>query len=409
MILKISYQGLKRNLLILFLLFGFLLVHCDNRPIVIEESSLVDSATITIKPQNYHTQIDISAFIDTVKFVTLEYCKESLIGNIASVVVFENRIYIFDNITYSILVFNLDGEYISKISRIGRGPGEYIQLDFFDIDFDHRQIVLTDLMGYWVLRYDLIGNFISRKKIPFWIEGLTPIFNNGVVVYANHRDNKLKFRQEYNIFYLDSLMNVSKAFFPYNSNNYNNRRIKFSTPEGGSFYTYNNKHFFSHYKKYVYEVTEIGLKPKYLFDFGKKTINEDYLHQKNILKTYLNRGEFYGLGDVLENDNVVIFSFYESSFPIGYYGYFSKNSGNIICGTGFTIGENNVFDGSNISTFDSWIIATIKPNQLLSWRENIDKNMIPSECEYTKLKMNVANEIGLEDNQVLMFYKLKHF
>jgi len=409
MMLKMPYFFLTRQLVVMILLIVLLLVSCDNKP-RIKESLIAEGSTTVIKPKLDYSQLDISAILDTVKFVKLELTDKSFIGNINKVIVFEDRIYVLDKQTSSLFVFNMDGKFIFKISRIGRGPEEYIQLDFFDIDLENKQIVLTDLMGYWMLRYDLEGNYVSRKKIPFWIEGVVPIFNNGAVVYSNHRNNNSKLGQEYNIFYLDSLMQISKAYFPYKSSNFDNPQIKFITPQSGSFYTYNkSRYFFSAYKDQVYQITEEGLNPKYLFDFEGKAFNEEYLSQKNELKRYKEKGEFYSLVGVLENDDYVIFSFYLTSNPIGHFGYYSKKSGRVICSAGFTIGENNYFEGNTIATYDSWIIATVQPERLLSWGKGIDKNKIPLESEYAKLIKNVADGITLEDNEVLMFYKLKKF
>ena len=401
-----------RRTIIMLSLSGLLLLNCDNKPIFIKESPLIESSITAIKIEHKpkYSAFDISAILDTVKFVKLELTEESLIGNINKVIVFEDRIYVLDTRTYSLFVFNIDGEYLFKISKIGKGPEEYIQLDFFDIDYVNRQIVLTDLMGYWILRYDLKGNYISRQKIPFWIEGIVPIFDKGVVVYANHRDNKRKIKQEYNIFYLDSLMQILKAYFPYNSSNFKNPRIKFSTPQEGSFYMYNkNMHFFSAFKNQVYQVAEDGLKPKYSFDFEGKVFNEKYLNQKNKLKKYMDKGDFYRLGYVLENDDFVIFSFYQNSLRIGHFGYYSKNSRKVICSTGFTVGKNNYFYGYNIAAYDSWIITKIQPDQLLSWSKYIDKKKTHLNNKYTILKKHAADGITLDDNPLLMFYKLKPF
>ena len=408
--LIISSGYFKRQLNILFSLFGLLLVNCDNK-LTIEESLVANSKLTVIKPnlKSVNKQYDLSSILDTVKFIKLELSEESLVGSIDKLIVFEEHIYVLDKRTNSLLVFNLDGKYVSKLSKIGNGPGEYIQLDFFDIDYKNRQIVLTDLMGYQIVKYDLEGNYLSREKIPFWVEGLVPVFNDGFVVYANHRDNKHQLNQEYNIFYLDSSMQVSKAYFPYNSSNFNNPRIKFNTPQFGSFYTHNkDRYFFSPFKDQVYQITKNGLISKYRFDFGEKTFDEKYLSQKSKLRNYMEKGEFFQIGNILENDDLVIFSFYQKSFPIGYFGYYSKNNLTVICSPGFTI-KGNYFHANNITTYDSWIIATVQPADLLRWSEDIDKNKIPLDSEYAKSKKNIADRVTLEDNQILMFYKLKPF
>lgn len=397
---------IRKHHILLFSLIALLLINCDNKP-QMKAQLVSNSSIIVIKPNSDYDQLDISSILDTVKFVKLELNKESIIGGINKLIVFEDRIYILDNQTSSLFVFNIDGKFISKISKIGHGPGEYTALDFFDIDYEKRQIVLTDLMEYWISRYDLEGNYVSREKIPFWVEGVTPIFNQGYVVYANHRDNKHKLSQEYNLFYLDSSMQISKAYFPYNSSNFNNPKISFITPETGSFYTYNkNRCFFSHYKDQVYEITKEGLKPKYRFDFGEKTFNEKYLEQKTELKNYMEKGEFFQLANVLENDDFVIFSFYQTSTPIRHLGYYSKNSHKIICSPGFTV-KDNYFDGHDMTTYNSWIIAAIQPSYLLSWSANVDNKKALLNSEYAQLKKNIADQLTQEDNPVLMFYKLK--
>ncbi len=395
--------------LIVFSLFSLLLVSCNSK-YKLEESPVLENSIIVIKPNLERVQLDISAILDTVRFVKLEIVEKSIIGKIDKLIVFEDRIYLLDNQTSSLFVFNMDGKFIFKISKIGHGPGEYTQLDYFDIDFENRQIVLTDLTGYWILKYDLEGNYISRKKIPFWIEGVAPVLNNGTVVYANHRDNKHVFEQEYNLFYLDSSMKISKAYFPYNSSDFINPTIKFSTPETGDFYTYNkNRHFFSPYKNQVYQVTEEGLKSKYLFDFKEEGFNEEYLSQKTDLYQHMKKGEFYQLAGVFENEDVVIFSFYQRSNGIGHLGYYSKNNKKSICSLGFTAGKNNYFHGNTIAAYNSWIIAKVKPEELLSWVKTIDKNTISPENEYSRLKKNIADSVSQDDNPLLMFYKLKQF
>ncbi len=130
-------------------------------------------------------QEDMLSILDDFKYVVLESTDESIIGGIDKLEVYKDRIYILDMMTSSLFVFTIDGEFIYKINRIGAGPEEYIQLDFFSIDYENEHLVLTDLMSYWVMRFDMDGNFISRKKIPFWVEGVASFQDKGVALYAN--------------------------------------------------------------------------------------------------------------------------------------------------------------------------------------------------------------------------------
>lgn len=77
----------------------------------------------------------------------------------------------------------------------------------------------------------------------------------------------------------------------------------------------------------------------------------------------------------------------------------------VICSPGFTV-KGDYFHGINATAYDSWIVAVIDPANLLSWSEYIRKDKVPLKSEYAKLKKDIAESITLEDNQVLMFYKL---
>lgn len=394
---------------VLFLIVSTFLCSCNGK-LKKKESTLVENKVTVIKPIMDLKPSDISKILDSVKFIKLELTENSIIGEISKMVVFEDRIYILDKLTRSLFIYTLNGKFIFKISRIGNGPGEYSQLDFFDINYETRQIVFTDLMKYRILFYDLEGKFVSDKKIKFWIEGLTPTFNKGFVAYSNFRNNKTKLSREYNVVYLDSMMNISECYFPYDSKNYDNPIIKFITPQLGNFYSYNqNSYFFSPFKRNVYQITKNGLQPKYLFDFGDKSFNEEYLNQKAKLKTYMEQGEFCQLASVLENNGFVIFSFYQASSRLGQFGYYSKISGNVIGGVGFTVGNGIYFNNSNVCAYGSWIVAAIQPKNLISWAEYIDKERISINTEYGLSKKRIADEVTLDDNQVLMFYKLKQF
>lgn len=412
MLSKKIHRHKKKQLMIKlsFFVVALIMAGCEKKP-AIAESQFIEEPVAVIKPvpnQNYE-QYDLSDVLDSVKFVRLELSRESLIGNIDKVIVFQDRIYVLDRQTNSLFAFTMNGQYISKISSVGNGPGEYIQLDFFDIDYENSQIILTDLMGYWIFRYDLEGNYISRQKIPFWIEGVTSMPNQGFAVYANHRGNTHKFKNEFNLFYLDSAMQISKAYFPYNSAIFNNPRISFATSQTGTFYTYNkDRYFFSPFKDHVYQVTKDGLRPKYRFDFGEKTFDEKYLSRKSELKNYMEKGDFFQLANILENDDFVIFSFYQASVRIGYMGFYSKHSKKIICSPGFTV-KGDSFHGNNITAYDSWIVAAFNPADLLSWSASIDKKKSSLDSEYAKLKKSIAEKVTMEDNQVLMFYKLRSF
>jgi len=360
-----------------------------------------------IRPINsLENMIDIEPLLDTVRYVKLELTDKSIIGYIQKVAIFEDKIYVLDTQASSLFVFDINGKYLFKISQKGLGPHDYIQLDFFDIDIDKREIVLTDLMGYWTMRYDLDGNFIKRKKISFFTEGIVPSSNGGFITYQNFRNNKENMKQEYNLFYIDSLMKPQKAYFPYNS-------LELTpppTPRSGPFYHYNNNfYFFSIYGNEIYKIAKDSLILKYIFDFGNKTFDKNMLNSPENLRLYLEKGEYNSVKSVQETDELLCFSVSSSNVPILFTGYYSKVTKNMMYSPLYLIGKEGRILGVPISSYGLWLINELPIDDLVSWREDIDKNNILIKNSFLERQKRVANSLTLDDNPVLMFYKLKKF
>jgi hypothetical protein len=89
--------------------------------------------------------------------IPLETIDESIISYIERVKTYNNRFYIQDREQKVIFIFDENGKYINKINRLGRGPGEYIYINDFDIYNDYIYILSVPK----ILRYDLNGKYID--------------------------------------------------------------------------------------------------------------------------------------------------------------------------------------------------------------------------------------------------------
>jgi hypothetical protein len=108
----------------------------------------------------------ISELFDTVDIIPIETTENSLVGlQIGRIETFEDRIYIMSisHSGQSILCFDLDGDFIFKINRMGRGPGEYTILSDFLIDSKRQEIILFTEAGRSIT-LDMDGNFISEHN-----------------------------------------------------------------------------------------------------------------------------------------------------------------------------------------------------------------------------------------------------
>ena len=353
--------------------------------------------------------LDLSLYLDTVKYVKLEFTDKSIIGQIDKVVIYEERIYILDTQTSSLFVFDMEGRYLHKIARIGQGPGEYTALHFFDIDRENRHIVLTDLQTSWIMRYDLNGNFLFRQKIPVWCFGASVLPNKGIVLYADFRDNSDKLDQEYNLIYLDSAMNIKQAYFPYWSKDFD-PKIKPPVAPGGLFYAFKDNLYFTFGGgNTVYQMTGDSLISKYQFDFGDDVLQIENITDPDQFTARLKSGKYKGfLTPVMENDQLLFFR----TCPMGYSVYYSKESGNILSTFMFQL-DDLPFSSLFQTGYDSWIVSEMRPHSLINAKDNYLNHMKNHKKtplnKYVKELLSLAESLTEEDNPVLMFYKLKPF
>ena len=110
---------------------------------------------------------EIAAHID---YIQLETTPSSLIARIEKIQTKEDKIYILDAMTRSILVFDISGKFIRRIATKGRGPGEYISITDFALcdsvilvrDGGQAKVILYDSLGRLIAETYTISNYIDR-------------------------------------------------------------------------------------------------------------------------------------------------------------------------------------------------------------------------------------------------------
>ncbi len=136
-------------------------------------------------------ELPVSLIAKEIQFVLLETNTNCLLDNdISKIEVFDNNIFISD---YKyIFRFDLNGKYIQRIGKIGKGPGEYIKgFQTFLIDKQNKHLILFEFILDKMMVYDFDGNFIDEKPIDFnpgpteWVdEESFAVYNNGYI-YEN--------------------------------------------------------------------------------------------------------------------------------------------------------------------------------------------------------------------------------
>ena len=152
----------------IFLVFlSFFLYSCSkNNNVVFTDES---GAIVTYIDMDDIQDFDISELADSVSFVKLETNNECLIANIRKVILYDNRFFIHESKTSTILVFDISGKYLYKVGSRGRGPGEHAALSLFMLDEENKMLMIYDENSKKMIYYTLDGKFV--KEIPQFSEG----------------------------------------------------------------------------------------------------------------------------------------------------------------------------------------------------------------------------------------------
>lgn len=105
---------------------------------------------------------DLSDIFENYRIVSLETTDESLIGGRSVKIIKRNDYYFIKSIN-DIVVFDLDGKFIRKLSHAGYGPGEYDQLNDFDVVSKYDEIWVSASKG--IYRYG-INDLEYKDMIP---------------------------------------------------------------------------------------------------------------------------------------------------------------------------------------------------------------------------------------------------
>jgi len=152
--------------------------------------------------------IPLSTVASGIEYIPLETSDESLVGTIGHQVFLDNGlIYIKDN-TGLIKIFDLKGNFVRKIDRVGRGPQEYLQSSILSLSPSNGNILLTG--NGEIKEYNSLGRFIRRVEIPKMDEYRT--FSS--LMFSENRFVaplfKTKYEREYCAVIYDSLANIQQ-------------------------------------------------------------------------------------------------------------------------------------------------------------------------------------------------------
>ena len=149
---------------IFIILAGFLFAACGG----VKTKTADDASVVVIDPDSKDI-IHMSDFVESVEYIQLEATPESLLKHIDKVYQLDDRLFVADFMTKTVYIFDMQGKYQNKISKVGRAGNEYVSMDAVMFDPEKKEVIVYDIMTEKVLYYALDGS--CRKVIEHFGSG----------------------------------------------------------------------------------------------------------------------------------------------------------------------------------------------------------------------------------------------
>lgn len=237
-----------------------------TRKIILLSAAIVvcgcaDKETVSAEsiPVDVYGKENIGTFFTGWYPVFLESTDDSMIGNIDLVRIDGDRIYILDKSAYAVFIFTSEGEYVNRIAKRGRGPGEYV--DISDIQARDGKLWLLDRGGKAITVYDESGAWIRVFPLNDWYNDFLILDDSRMALYSENSNNAKNNFVIYD-YVADSYVG---GFDPFRDNvSYGYGRSPFSCATSKRVFT--TKQF----DDTVYELTAESYEPVVRFEFNSK-------------------------------------------------------------------------------------------------------------------------------------------
>lgn len=232
------------------------------------------------------------------KVINLETTTESLVGVIEQIIYLpkEQRIIVLDSkVAKSILVFNLEGKFLYKIGKSGKGPQEFTSPS--TIAYNNKRLAVFSDEQFKLLFYNLDGSFIKEISLPgerwnFYIEKMY-LWNNDLYAYNNNEYySKGPDGKKYRVFRIKNCNHFDSAYGTME------KTLDFGD---GNIILFNNRIIFSSiFDGNIYQILPEENKSSIFSSLGVLTDLSEYKNLSDLLKNIKKIDSIISLG-VIEN------------------------------------------------------------------------------------------------------------
>lgn len=282
-----------------------------------KEVAKVSAEAIIVTCDNYEPRpIETADYFSEVKIVPLEETENCILEYVRQAELRDSLLFVSDG--DNLCVFDLDGRFVSKIGRKGRGPGEYMGMIGFVVDTDDRTVAVLDHVAEHIARYGYDGEYISSEHIPgaLGIGRTAVLAGDGKVLVNNvfYPSNNALYAlvdpahpDRTEDFYDYEPIKADGSFFTAHPMTRSGEGVLFTVPCENAVYEYSDGRFS---QKYHIEI------PKEIVPKEALTDNSPYLSQ---IVDQVDNGYFGGFTDIFDTDNLIFIHYWDKMAYPGVY------------------------------------------------------------------------------------------
>jgi hypothetical protein len=361
-----------------------------------------DPDTLTINAGEV-ASAGFSEVFDEVEYQPLQLPDGLFLASIDKVILTQNRLYVFDyRRSKRLFAFSMDGSYLFSISKVGRGPKEFIEPVDFWVDEKHIEILdATDK----ILQYDLRGQFLTEFKIPFNANKFFKLSDQEYVLYTKESANTSYGANVIcDLLYYSRVSGENECILERSG-----ARVPFIQERNNLFFSQKQVLFSKMFLDTIFTLDKQKLSTTYVLNFGDRAFPKDKLDvNKYSFESVMNAlngntDKLYHSPELFSNEDYLITRYNQNGL---YYLFYNKQQGTTQT---LKVNTKNDLDGGipflTVHTIDERaVFALIDPNFFLDLYNEYQRN--PTKTIDEKA-LKIAKEIDINDPPVLVRYSMK--
>lgn len=396
----------KKSNVLFFILVLIILCSCKE-----ESAEIVANEQIQVSFENIENQTkEFVNLIEDVNLIPLDI-DSVIIPDLPQLRVTNENIYMLSERQQELYIYSKSGKYINKISRLGKGPNEYVNAESFSLN-SKSDIILYDLgLGKYLL-FTKHGKFIKEVKLKDFCDDFVCLNDTTFAGFFRVSEKFISKPNAIKVFGINGELIKSFLQLPAWLNESS------LSPTSGSFFSINESdvNLTMPYSNIVYQITPDTFVCKYNIDFGNHSIPADFMKKNSrqiednpsFLIEQMNDNKWAGILDFYQENSGYVFFQYLIGYDI-YYAIHNKHSKKTLTSRfqslpGEWVMVIKPFLASDNNGFYTMINAN-QLDQLLVKAENLtDSRIIKLINQYKNYKSKVNLK---EDDVVLVYLKLK--